>query len=115
VDGADTGTDVEHARSVDAFAPNDLDQLPSRGVQPPLAPSGQIGPGIETVVPETGKILVAAEPMRRVRSHRPDGAPPVNLQPAVRFRASHNSRFRVPPAELFARTWPTMRDRGYRF
>jgi uncharacterized peroxidase-related enzyme len=23
--------------------------------------------------------------------------------------------FKVPPAALFARTWPTMRDRGYRF
>jgi len=30
-------------------------------------------------------------------------------------RVADALEFRVPPAELFARTWPTMRDRGYRF
>jgi uncharacterized peroxidase-related enzyme len=30
-------------------------------------------------------------------------------------RVADALEFRVPPTELFARTWPTMRDRGYRF
>jgi uncharacterized peroxidase-related enzyme len=30
-------------------------------------------------------------------------------------RVSDALEFRVPPPELFAKTWPTMRDRGYRF
>jgi uncharacterized peroxidase-related enzyme len=30
-------------------------------------------------------------------------------------RVADALEFRVPPAGLFARTWPTMRDRGYRF
>jgi uncharacterized peroxidase-related enzyme len=30
-------------------------------------------------------------------------------------RVADALEFRVPPPELFAKTWPTMRDRGYRF
>jgi hypothetical protein len=30
-------------------------------------------------------------------------------------RVADSLAVRVPPAELFARTWPTMRDQGYRF
>jgi hypothetical protein len=70
MDGADTGTDVDHARSDEAFAPNDLDQFSRRGVQLPLAPSGQIGFGELAVVCEEREVLVAAEPTPRVRCHR---------------------------------------------
>jgi hypothetical protein len=71
MDGADAGTDVEHARSTDAFAADDLDQFSCRGVQLPLVPSSKVGLGIETVVPEAGEILLAAEPTPRVSCHWP--------------------------------------------
>jgi len=39
MDGADPGTDVEHARAVDTLPPDNLDQLPScRRMQLPVAP-----------------------------------------------------------------------------
>ncbi|MEO6206841.1 MAG: hypothetical protein ABIP77_02655, partial [Candidatus Limnocylindrales bacterium] len=54
MNGADSSTDVEHARSVDSFAPNDLDEFSCWGVQFPLTPPGQIALRIEAVVPKPG-------------------------------------------------------------
>jgi hypothetical protein len=80
VDGADSGTDVENARFIYAFSPDDLDQFSCRGMQLSLSPSGRIRLGIETVVPEPGEILVAAEPTRRCH-HTPMLRGRVNIHP----------------------------------
>jgi len=71
MDGADPGTDVEHARAVDTLPPENLDQLPCRRMQLPGAPPCQVGLGAEAVIGEAREVLVAAESTRRVRCHRP--------------------------------------------
>jgi hypothetical protein len=66
MNGPDAGTDVEHARTLDALAPDDLDQLPCRQVQLAVAPTCQIGVCTKAVVCEALEILVAAEPTPRL-------------------------------------------------